>query len=167
MKQQYQKIINSGLQGSAVMGRTYAVIGSIITVILGIFIIIMGVYMNYNSRYIHIQAKITQSQCTEDISNSSYICNLSILYRYNNQSYEEKVKNYISNSIVETNDVLSIYIDQSNPSTFSLYRFPSWFSFLVILIGCCLVFFSLIYVFFIVRYKGLAVIAGLKTVLKN
>lgn len=167
MRQQYQQIIKSGLQGSAVMGRTYAVIGSIITIVIGIIILVVGIMMHYNKNTMHVQALVKKSQCHEDASNSTYKCKLSIYYQYNNEKYDKEINNYTSLYQIQQDDVISLYIDPNKPQNFSLNKTPSWFVIFLIVIGCALIFFSILYVYFIIRYKGLAVISGLKKVIKQ
>ena len=163
MKQQQRKILNSGLQGAAAMGKTYTLIGTIISVIIGILLIL---WINGKRKYSKlVEGKIENVSCTKVAD--SFECNLKLGYSYSNKSYSKSIKNYISSKELKIGDSLTLYINPQKPNVAKLQKMPCWFSILVFIIGILMIFFSILYMFFIYNYKGLAVISGLNTVIRE
>jgi hypothetical protein len=163
MKQQQRKILNSGLQGAAVMGKTYTLIGTIISVIIGILLIL---WINGKRKYSKlVEGKIEKVSCSKVAD--YFECKVELMYNYSNKSYPKSINNYISSKELIIGDTISLYINPQKPKVAKLQKTPCWFSILVFIIGILMIFFSILYMFFIFNYKGLAVISGLKTVIRE
>jgi hypothetical protein len=159
-----KQFIKKSFQGAAIMGKTYAIIGSTIGIALGLFFIIIGSIFHSNKHNIKTQSEILESKCSEEISSFQFNCDFIIRYIFNDKEYTKKITDYNSYSNINVGDRLEIYINPQDPSDLVLQKSPEWLNILLIIVGCFFVFFSLVYVYFIIKYKGLAALSGIKKV---
>lgn len=161
-----QQLLNSGIQGAAIMGRTYALIGSIIIIIISILLIIGGIAILMNPYKNKISATITSANCVQDVSTSNYNCSIGISYIVNNITYTSN-KTYISSEKINQGDLIDIYYNSKNVNDFKFSKPSNLLGILLLVIGFLIILFSLIYLFFIMKYKALATISGLKRVISE
>lgn len=165
MNQTQRQYLQSGLQGAAAMGRTYAVIMSLISTVIGILLIIW-----INKVYPHSKkstiATITNTNCQELVGNK-YSCELSVKFPVGEEEFNTKIAKQLYYDKPEVGNSIPIYYNYQNPKDVTLSKMPLWFFVFIIIIGCILIFFSILYMIFVLKYKGLAVISGIKTVVRQ
>ena len=161
--------VKHGIQGAALMGKTYAVIGAIITVVLAVLLLVYGSILLSNPHTVEVSATIKTATCTANVSKDMYSCNLSVEYTIpdNNELFQKQISEYKTYEEVLAGDVLTLYADPSNPDSVQGYKVPSWIGILMIVFGILIIFFTFLYLFFIFRYKALATLSGLTRVVDN
>jgi ABC-type antimicrobial peptide transport system permease subunit len=148
------------------MGKTYSIIGAAIGLTFGILLIIGGIMMmrlQYNLKTI---ATITEAKCEQDVSHYQLLCNITIEYMVNNTKYTKDITNFASMNTINKGDMMTIYVDSKNPESFILEKTPLWIPILFFVVSGFIIIFSIIYLIFILRYKALAAISGLKKVIE-
>jgi len=165
MNQKQRQYLQSGLQGAAAMGRTYAVIMSLISSVIGILLIIW-----INKTYPHSKkpttATITNISCQESVGNK-FKCALSVKFTVGENEYNSQIAKHVFYEKPEIGNSIPIYFNYKDPQDVSITLMPFWFYVFIIIIGCILIFFSILYMIFVLKYKGLAVISGIKTVIRQ
>lgn len=161
IQQKNKKILDQGIQGASLMGRTYTIIGSIIMTTISVFIIIGGIMILRSPYKKFVEAKVTASQCDYVGSSDSYKCNLTFKYAVDGKEYTKTVS-YDSYYEIQVDDIIDIYVNPDSPEDYQFYKLPDWIGTTLIVIGSLMIFFSLLYLFFILRYKALAVLSGIK-----
>jgi len=158
-----KQILYQGVQGASLMGKTYAIIGSILSALIAIIVIVGGIMISNNSYNERVQAKITDVSCQQNVATSDFSCDISFSYIYNNKEYIQQDK-YESYYEIQQNDLIDIIINKNDPNQYKFNVIPKWLGIFFIVLGIFILFFTFLYLFFILRYKGLAVISGIKRV---
>lgn len=165
MNQKQRQYLQSGLQGAAAMGRTYAVIMSLISTVIGILLIIW-INKTFSHSKKSTMATITNTNCQEVVGNQ-HSCELTVKFIVGEEEFNTKIKKQLYYDKPEVGNSIPIYYNTQNPKDVSLSKMPLWFFIFIIMIGCILIFFSILYMIFVLKYKGLAVISGIKTVVRE
>lgn len=159
-----KQILYQGVQGASLMGKTYAIIGSILSALIAIIFIVGGIMIINNGYTKHVQAKITKVfSCEQRVSNYDFICDISFSYIIDNKEYIQRDK-YESYNEIQPDDLIDIFVNKNDPNQYKFNVLPQWLGIFFIVLGIFIIFFTFLYLFFILRYKGLAVISGLKRV---
>ena len=165
MNQKQRQYLQSGLQGAAAMGRTYAVIMSLISSVIGILLIIW-----INKTYPHSKkpttATITNISCQESVGNK-FTCALTVKFPVGENEYYSQIAKQVFYEKPKVGNSIPIYYNYKDPRDVSISKMPFWFFVFIIIIGCILIFFSILYMIFVLKYKGLAVISGIKTAVRQ
>jgi hypothetical protein len=165
--QQRKKIITNSVQGAASMGRTYAILGGIIFIALGLFFVIIGSLLHSDPYTIKVNGIVIQKECKEIISSLQYNCNLLLKYKIQNKTFTKTIKNYMSYSSIHIGDEIVLYVNPKKLQNAKYNKSPEWLNILLIIIGILFILFSSIYMYYICKYKGLAILSGLKKVVFN
>lgn len=158
------QFVKKGIQGASMMGRIYALIGSIIGIVIGLVLIIYGSILLNDPHTLEVKGHVIETECQQDVSFNRYICNVTIEYTISNKKHIKYISNYTSSSKVEKKDIIIIFVNPSEPTDIAFFRSPIWWPIILVIIGALVILFSILYLYFIFRYKALAMVSGLSRV---
>lgn len=160
---QQKRIITSGIQGAAVMGRTYAFVMAIISVIVAF---VLFAWVGKTRKYTQLACgQISEISCIKTLN--MFECTGKISYTDGKEVYVQPLHRYKSDKELQNGDMIQVYYNAKNPEEMKMRQTPFWFQVVIIIIGCLLILFSILYLVFVMKYKGLAVISGIKSVVNN
>lgn len=160
---QQKRVITSGIQGAAVMGRTYAFIMAIISVIVAL---VLFAWVGKTRKYTEmVNGQVSEISCNKALN--MFECTGKISYTDGKEVYVQPLHCYKSEKELQNGDLVRLYYNLKNPEEMKMRQTPFWFQVIIVIIGCLLILFSILYLVFVMKYKGLAVISGIKSVVNN
>lgn len=158
------QFVKNGIQGASLMGKIYAIIGSLIGITVGLILIIYGSFMIQDQHTLEIKGHVIEAECQQDVTFQRYICNIAIEYEISNKKYLKYISNYISGSQIHKRDIIILFVKPDDPNDVIYFKSPIWWPIVMVCFGSLVILFSLLYIYFIFRYKALAMISGLSKV---
>lgn len=165
MKQQQLQILRNGIQGAARMGKTYAIVGALILTIIGALIIYGGVLLVMDKHTMRLDAVITQTICRPQAgSSNNYLCSVVVSYNIKDKMMTQNIPRLRSQKEVKIGDGITIYVNPKKPQDIRPMGSSTGFGIGLLVIGALIIFFAILYLSFIMAYKGLAALSAVKKI---
>ena len=166
MRQQQLQILRNGIQGAARMGKTYAVVGALILTIIGVLIIYGGVKMLMDKHTMRLDANITQAICRPQAGSTTdeQLCSVVVSYPIKDKIITQNIPRLRNQGLVKIGDVMTIYVNPSKPNDITSMGPSRGFAIALLVIGSLIIFFAILYVSFMLSYKGLAALSAVRKI---
>lgn len=145
-------------EGSAFLGRTFAIIGLIITSLISLIFIIGGIYIvQSNSHLKSVDGSTTKDPICKTADGTTS-CQNFVTYTVNGVTYKD-VEADSSNQYPSGTSVI-VYYSPNSPNKPQIDKVPSALGWCLIVFSIIIVIFSIIWVIITQRSKGVAAIGG-------
>jgi archaellum component FlaF (FlaF/FlaG flagellin family) len=166
MRQQQLQILRNGIQGAARMGKTYAVVGALILTIIGVLIIYGGVQIMMDKHTLRVDANITQATCRPQANSPTeeHICSVVVSYPIKDKIMTQNIPRLRNQGNVNIGDVMTIYVNPAKPEDITSMGPSRGLAIALLVIGSLIIFFAILYVSFMLSYKGLAALSAVRKI---